>query len=133
MSGSTAYLDTSAFLKLLKAEPESDALEGALHRWQSFASASLLRTETAQALRRSGNEHLLGHARRLMGAVHLVRLDESLLDRAGDLPPTGMRSLDAVHLAAALSLGTSLGVVITYDDRLREAAEAQGLSTDAPR
>jgi predicted nucleic acid-binding protein len=117
----------------LKTEPESDALREALIPWGSFASASLLRTETARALHLSGNGHLLGDARRLMGTVHLIKMDEPLLDRAGDLPPPGMRSLDAVHLAAALSLGPALGVVVTYDNRLRDAAVAQGLSTDAPR
>jgi predicted nucleic acid-binding protein len=133
MSGRTAYLDTSAFLKLLKVEPESAALKRALISWESFASATLLRTETSRALRYSGHGHLLGAARQLMGTLHLVRMDEPLLDRAGDLPPEGMRSLDAVHLAAALSLGSDLGAVFTYDARLRDAAQAQGLPTEEPR
>ncbi len=132
MSGSTAYLDTSAFLKLVKAEPESAALQEALAGWGSFASATLLRTETSRALRHSGHGHLLGDARRLMESLYLVRMDEPLLDRAGDLPPARMRSLDAVHLAAALTLGPDLGVVFTYDVRLREAAAGQGLSVEAP-
>ncbi len=132
MSGSTAYLDTSAFLKLLKTERESGGLEQALSHWSVFASATLLRTETVRALRRSGNDHLLGDARRMMDVLRLVRIDEPLLDRAGDLPPIGLRSLDAVHLAAALSIGSDLGVLFTYDDRLREAALSQGLHVEGP-
>lgn len=132
MSGSVAYLDTSAFLKLLVAEPESDALRDALRRWPSRASATLLRTETVRALRRSGHHDLVGPARRLIRTIHLVRLDEPLLDRAGDLDPAEMRSLDALHLAAALSLGPDVGVVITYDERLRRAAETQGLAVQSP-
>jgi predicted nucleic acid-binding protein len=72
-------------------------------------SAVLLRTETVRALRRSGNDHHVGNARRLFAAIHLIRIDEPLLDLAGDLRPTGLRSLDAIHLAAALSIVPDLG------------------------
>jgi len=132
MNGRTAYLDTSAFVKLLVAEPESVALGTRLRRWPDRASAGLLRTETVRALRRSGNDHLVGKARRLFKAVHLIRVDEPLLDRAGDLEPAELRSLDAVHLAAALSIGPELGVFVTYDSRLREAALSQGLDVESP-
>ena len=133
MSGSVAYLDTSAFVKLLVAEPESAALRNRLRRWPQRASATLLRTETIRALRRTGNSDLVGPARRLFTTLHLVRIDEPLLDRAGDLDPPEMRPLAAVHLAAALSLGADLGVVVTYDDRLSAAALAQGLDVESPR
>jgi hypothetical protein len=132
MSGRAAYLDASAFVKLIVAEPESVALRDRLRRWPDQVSATLLRTETARALRRSGNAHLLGKARRLFGSVHLVRLDEPMLDRAGDLGPANLRSLDAIHLAAALSIGPDLDVLLTYDDRLGEASVAQGLHVEAP-
>jgi uncharacterized protein len=132
MSGSAAYLDTSAFVKLIVDEPESATLRTRLRRWPDRVSATLLRTETVRALRRSGNAHLVGDARRMFGAVHLVGLDEPLLDRAGDLGPAPLRSLDAIHLAAALAVGSDLGVLVTYDDRLREAALAQGLSVESP-
>jgi len=132
MNGRAAYLDTSAFVKLLVTEPESQALRARLQRWPDRASATLLRTETVRALRRSGNESLIGKARRLFGGVVLIRIDEPLLDRAGDLGPAELRSLDAVHLAAALSIGPELGVLLTYDIRLREAALAQGLAVESP-
>lgn len=132
MSASTAYLDTSAFVKLLVAEPESARLHERLRRWPDRVSATLLRTETTRALRRSGNAHLVGPARRLLTTVHLIRLDEPLLDRAGDLEPDALRSLDAIHLAAALSIGPDLAVLITYDERLRDAALAQGLLVESP-
>lgn len=133
MSGRAAYLDTSAFVKLIVAEPESRALRERLRRWPERASATLLRTETVRALRRSGHEHLVGKARRLFGSILLIRLDEPLLDRAADLGPPELRSLDAVHLAAALSIGPDLGVLLTYDDRLRAAALGQGLAAESPR
>ena len=133
MSGSAAYLDTSAFLKLIVAEPESQALCARLRRWPERASATLLRTETVRALRRSGNEHLVGQARRLLGSIFLIRIDEPLLDRAGELGPRELRSLDAVHLAAALSIGPDLRVLLTYDDRLRRAALSQGMDVESPQ
>lgn len=132
MSARTAYLDTSAFVKLIVAEPESVALAACLRRWPDRASATVLRAETARALRRSGYGHLVGHARRLFGAIHLIRLDEPLLDRAGDVEPVELRSTDAIHLAAALSMGSELGVLLTYDHRLRDAALLQGLDVDSP-
>ena len=85
-----------------------------------------------RALRRSDNDQLIGKARRLFATIRLLRLDEPLLDRAGDLGPAGLRSLDAIHLAAALAMGPDLGVLITYDARLREAALAQGLNVESP-
>jgi hypothetical protein len=132
MSGRVAYLDTSAFVKLLVTERESAELKAALGRWPERASATLLRTEAVRALRRSGNGHLVGAVRQLCSAMRLVRIDEPLLDRAGDLEPPELRSLDAIHLAAALALGPDLGVLLTYDDRLREAASAQGLRVASP-
>lgn len=132
MNGRSAYLDTSAFLKLIVSEPESAALRTRLRRWPDRASATLLRAETVRALRSSGNAHLIGEARRLFGTIRLVRLDEPLLDRAGDLGPAELRSLDAIHLAAALSIGGDLGTLFTYDLRLRKAALGQGLNVESP-
>lgn len=132
MNGRVAYLDTSAFVKLIVTEPESGALRTRLGRWPDFASATLLRVETVRALRRSGNDHLIGKARRLFRTLHLIGLDEPLLDRAGDLGPAVLRSLDAIHLAAAVSIGPDLGVLLTYDAQLREAAGSQGLHVESP-
>lgn len=132
MDGQTAYLDTSAFLKLLVAEPESQALRTRLARWPGRASASLLRTETVRALRRAGLAQLVGASRQLMSGLTLIDLDQRLLDRAAGLGPPSLRSLDAVHLAAALELGSDLGAIMTYDARLAEAARAQGVVVEAP-
>lgn len=132
MSGSAAYLDTSAFVKLVVAEPESQALRDRLLHWPERVSATLLRTEAVRALRASGNESLVGPARRLFGGMQLIRLDEPILDRAGELGAPHLRSLDAIHLAAALSLGPDLGVLVCYDDRLARAALDQGLEVESP-
>jgi hypothetical protein len=80
----------------------------------------------------SGNGHLVGRARRLFGGIRLVRLDEPLLDYAAELTPVELRSLDGVHLAAALAIAPDLGVLMTYDLGLRDAALSQGLDVESP-
>lgn len=132
MNGKAAYLDTSAFVKLVVVEPESSALQRFLMRWPERTSAALLRTEAIRALRWSGHDDRVGAARRLMSAIRLVRLDEPLLDRAGDLDPRELRSPDAIHLATALAIGPDLGVLLTYDERLGDAARRHGLVVQAP-
>jgi uncharacterized protein len=132
VAAGVAYIDSSAFVKLVVAERESDALRLALARWPVRASATLLRTETVRALRRSGNQQYVAKARRLLRSVHMIRVDEPLLDRAGELDPPELRSLDAIHLAAALALSGDLGTVFVYDARLKAAAEACGLDVASP-
>jgi len=133
MSGRTAYLDTSAFLKLVVSEEETAALRAFLIRWPERMSASLLRVEAVRALRRSGYDALVGDARRLLRSLRLIHLDEPLLDRAAELRPRELRSLDAVHLAAALTVGSDLGILVTYDSRLAAAARQSGIDVDSPR
>jgi hypothetical protein len=64
--------------------------------------------------------------------IDLIRLDDSLLDGAGMLDPRILRSLDAVHLAAALLIAPELDAVVTYDRRLAEGALLLGLPVEAP-
>ena len=133
MNGRSAYLDTSAFLKLVVVEAESAALRRFLLGWPERTSVALLRTEAVRALRRAGHDTGVGAARRLFRAMRLIRLDEPLLDRAAELDPRQLRSLDAVHLAAALAIGSDLGVLVTYDERLGEAARDRGFPVQSPR
>jgi uncharacterized protein len=132
MTAEVAYLDTSAAVKLLMTEPESPALRRWLRRRPARASAALLRVELVRVVRRAGLPRLIPEARRLIAGVHLIRLDDALLDRAADLDPTDLRSLDSIHLAAAASLGDDLAAVVSYDDRLLAAATSLGLPTATP-
>src|SRR6202171_1540410 len=132
MSAERAYLDTSAAVKLLMTEPESHALRRWLRRRPERASAALLRVELFRVVRRAGSPRLIPEARKLLAGVHLIRLDDALLDRAGDLDPIELRSLDSIHLAAAVSLGDDLAAVVSYDDRLLAAATSLGLPTATP-
>ena len=97
------YLDSSALLKLVIAEKESRALLRFLKRERSErVSCGLVRTEVLRATRPHGAA-ALERARGLLQTLQLVQLGDALLDAAGMLNPVKMRSLDAIHLAAASS------------------------------
>jgi predicted nucleic acid-binding protein len=130
MSGSLAYLDSSAYVKLVLPEPESGALVHWLRRWPEQVSASLLRVEVSHAVRLHGPE-AVARARRLWTRMTFVGLTEPLLDTAASIP-LQVRSLDAIHLAAALSLGDDLAGLVTYDQRLGSAARAYGIVVHSP-
>ena len=132
MSAEVAYLDTSAAVKLLMSERESPALRSWLRRRPERASAALLRVELMRVVRHAGLPRLIPEARKLLVGVHLIRLDDALIDRAAELDPTELRSLDSIHLAAAASLGDDLAAVVSYDDRLLAAASSLGLPTATP-
>jgi predicted nucleic acid-binding protein len=68
----------------------------------------------------------------VLDSVTLISVSTTILERAALLEPTTMRSLDSVHLATALDLGDELDVMVTYDHRLAEAAQASGLVVVAP-
>jgi predicted nucleic acid-binding protein len=131
MSDRWAYLDSSALAKLVVPEPETEALRQYLRRRPQRASSGLARTEVVRALRRHGPEHVAA-ARRLFGHLLLLRLTPGLLDRASELDPPELRSLDAIHVAAAESLGAELGTLLTYDERLADCARALGLPVANP-
>ncbi len=72
-------------------------------------------------------------ARAVLDSVTLLKVDSSVFEEAGRLDPSVLRSLDAIHLASALDLGDDLEGLVTYDDRLAEAAEANGVAVICPR
>jgi predicted nucleic acid-binding protein len=127
------YLDTSAAVKLVQEEDGSLAL----HSWllgqpgSVLASSLLLHTELLRATRR-GRPDLLAQARDLLAHVVLIDLGWEVCERAAMLDPAGMRSLDALHLASALTLAEDLEGIVTYDTRLADAALTLGLQVHAP-
>jgi predicted nucleic acid-binding protein len=125
------YLDSSALVKLVVLEPESRALRAYLRREPERVSCALVRTEVLRAVRPIGPA-AVAVARRLLQRLDLIRLDDALLDAAGMIEPMGLRSLDAVHLAAAHLVAPALRAIITYDRRMGEAATALGFGVAAP-
>lgn len=126
-----AYLDSSAYVKLIVEESESEALHRELAAWPDRTSSALLEVECVRACRRLGEEVAEAATASLRGLA-LIPLDEAVLLAARRLDPVELRSLDAVHLATALSIGTDLGALFCYDARLSAAADAAGLRVLAP-
>ncbi len=126
------YLDSSAIVKLVEAAPESAALRLYLRRRQPYVSSALARTEVARALLPRGPEAVRrGHE--LLLHIDLVRLNDRVLTLAGELPPPALRSLDAIHLATARLLGSSLARLVTYDERMATAARSLRIPIATPR
>jgi predicted nucleic acid-binding protein len=125
------YIDSSALVKLVVDEPESAALRSYLRRRKPFVSSALARTEVTRALLALGAD-AVRHGKQVLSSVELVRVNDRVLDAAGALLPAEVRSLDAIHLATAEQLGTSLARVLTYDERMAAAAETKGWSVAAP-
>jgi predicted nucleic acid-binding protein len=126
------YLDTSAAAKLLVDETESDALvaflERALEAGDALGSSRLLETE----LRRLGIRLAIPqeHVTLVLERLDLLMPDDEVFRTAGLLPGASLRSLDALHVAAALRWGAD--VVLTYDERQALASRAVGLEVAAP-
>ncbi len=126
------YLDTSAFLKLVVEEEHSASMLAWVERNDSEVfSSDLLRTEALRAARRYSVD-ALAEARRRLDAVTLISLPTGIFERAAELDPAILRGLDALHLAAALTLADELDGVVTYDERLTEAAVLHGVAVITP-
>ncbi len=123
------YIDSSAALKMLLDEPESAALR---NWWPAPGpwSSDLLITESYRAAERGGVPS--GNVEQLLGRVELVSLSPSTFLAAGRLRPSELRSLGAIHLAAALELGADLDGIVTYDARLASASAAHGVDVLTP-
>jgi predicted nucleic acid-binding protein len=125
------YVDSSALVKLAIAEPESAALRRYLARRAPLVSSTLARTEVLRALLLEGDPGL-ARGRAVLSRIDLVRMNDRILKGAGTLLPTGLRSLDAIHLATALALGQDLVRIVTYDERMLDGARELGLQTASP-
>jgi len=133
------YLDSSALLKLLFEESESAALA----LWISeqagrpMVSSELAKVEVVRAARRLDAD-VVPAARMLMSQLDLIPLNSGLLDEASELGEPLLRTLDAIHLASALSIQADLTAFVAYDNRLVGAAKAAGIesirpSSDSPK
>lgn len=113
-------------------EPEAEALREALAAWPVLVSSRLLIVESVRACARYGDDFAV-RAQNGLSALALLPMNDALLHAAAVLLPPGLRSLDAIHLATALSLGDRMGAMVCYDERLGSAAHGAGLEVVQPR
>lgn len=127
------YLDSSALVKLIARESESEALFTFLEPRPERVSSILARIEVGRALRRvAAPQALARRAERVLSRVALIHLVAPIARLAARTGPAELRSLDAIHLASALSVGDDLEVLVSYGCRLAAAAEEAGLRIAAP-
>lgn len=124
------YLDTSAFLKLVVDEESSSAMRA----WHSANdgpwSSQLLCTEALRAADRLGVD--LRSIEEALDTVSLVLPSVATYASAGRMQPKGLRSLDALHLAVALEIGSDLEGMVVYDQGLAEAAHGASIEVVTP-
>ncbi len=125
-----AYFDSSAIVKLIREEPESMALVGYLDEPLECSTSVLSAIEVGRALRRSRLEG--GEIDDAMRGFYLLNLTTEVQEHAARVGSTTLRSLDAIHLASALSIGEPDLDFVTYDDRLAGVAREHGLRAVQP-
>ncbi|TQL66742.1 hypothetical protein FB381_0607 [Nocardioides albertanoniae] len=133
------YVDTSAVLKLLIDEPESDALEGHLNEIVDndgrVISSELLDVELTRVALRSGIARADVDA--IVQEVHLMRILPEVIAEAKDLTQS-LKSLDAIHVGTASLLmedaegDEAIEQLVTYDRQMASAAEELGLEVVSP-
>lgn len=128
------YVDTSAALKLVSLEAESEAylryVEAQLSSGVTLVSSQLLEVELARFAVREN----VDHTRSIVPVVEQhsrIAITGDIVRRAVGIQHH-VRSLDAIHLATALQLGSSLRAFATYDRMLGAVAEKLGLPVVAP-
>ena len=124
------YLDSSALVKLVVSEGQSEALRSAIGAVRSRVSCALARVEVVRAVRGRGTQ-AVNDAHAVLESIELIEMDGELLNVAAELDAP-LRSLDAIHVAAAMELGDELGALVTYDARMASAARALGVPVVSP-
>jgi predicted nucleic acid-binding protein len=127
------YADTTAVIKLLAEEANSRAFAEFYDNDPDgeWVSSALLRIELTRAVMRA-MPALLPNARDLLLAFSYIAIDDDVVEGAMTEPDRRLRSLDAIHLATARILGPDLDALITYDDRLGQAARDAGMVVASP-
>jgi predicted nucleic acid-binding protein len=135
-AGGVLYLDSSALVKLAVREPETAALEAELSRWPLCATSSITAIEVSRATARAREQQRGVLSPRDVAALLSTTVEMVLTDRvrqtASKLGPPALRTLDAIHVASALALGTDLAVVVTYDLRMQQAVQRYRLRVLSP-
>lgn len=130
------YMDTSALTKLLIAEAETPELRewltAQIDQGENAATSSLGRVELMRTVARYGDIGQADRARYLLDGLDILPLTEPMMTLAESLGPATLRSLDAIHLAAAAYFEQELTAFVTYDRRLLDGCRDIGLTAASP-
>lgn len=125
------YFDSSAIVKLVVDEPESEALRAYARAGTPTATSIVGVVEARRAAARRGEVDPRDMAFAL-GGFEVLDLDGRVADAATLIAPVTLRALDAIHVASARELGADLEALVTYDARMVEAAQSAGLPVVSP-
>jgi len=120
------YFDSSAIVKLVITDQETDAMSALSAPDSLWLTSELACTEVQRACLRHSAQ-AMEDAREVLRHLATIQLTSDQYEAAGRLQPAHLRSLDAIHIAAAQTLGSELTAMVTYDRRLAEAAIQNGL------
>ena len=128
---SPVYLDSSALVKLIVREAETDELGRYVDSAGPLTSSILATVEVPRAVARVAPEAAAAVAA-VIARLNILAFDGRVAARAATLSPASLRTLDAIHLATALEFGDELTAFVSYDERLSAAARNLGLPVVAP-
>ena len=128
-----AYVDASAIVKLIVPEAESEALISSLTSYDDHVTSVIAHVEVPRAVRRTGLDPDLEMTTDVLLRFATVALDHTVVEVARRLEPSRLRSLDAIHIASALSLGIEDLAFVAYDQLCLEGAARAGLAPSSPR
>lgn len=128
---SLLYIDTSVLGRVLFDEPETSAIRRELRAFDQRMASRLLRIELGRiGLREDMQAHIDG----LLAGIVLIPLSQQILTDAETLTPSTVATLDAIHLATAVSLSKAdkLNALMTYDRQLAAGAREHGIAVLSP-
>jgi predicted nucleic acid-binding protein len=125
-----AYIDASALVKLVVTEPETAEMERWFVENDRILTSLIGVIETRRAVARRPHDPV--HLEQVIGRIEVLGVNRRLGDTAAAIRPWEIRTLDAIHLATAMSIRPDLDAFVTYDDRLAAAARDLGLRVVSP-
>ena len=130
------YLDSAAIVKLVREEPESEALGVWLaERIKTPRVSSVLAdVEVSRAIARHAPDSR-SYIAPIMDTIARFDIDHPVRSMAIAIADPLLRSLDAIHLASAQILRAEFGeapIFVSYDKRLLIAARTAGLPVASP-
>ncbi|MFN8519402.1 MAG: PIN domain-containing protein [Chloroflexota bacterium] len=131
MSTRTAYLDTSAIVRLVLPGPGTDELMGLLRGIGSRVTSTIATVEVPRLVA-SLDPGSVARAGEVLARLATVALDPALVAVATSLRPPTLPAAGAIHVASALLLADALDAFLTYDPAIAAAARAASLRVESP-